>query len=181
MGDYATPVVRRAETQWFKFNLSAEAVEDVVEGLNQEGYNADADYTPQYVDEPVEYCFSPVKLRNQDAGVIEISELELKNGDAIVKWPEGTYAENKRESNAVGGEADNAIDGNVSTKWVSIHPTTLCVVPPTHINMTSFRFVTADGSSGRDPVQWKFERSQGANLTLLHLQSLDFATPTRRQ
>merc|ERR1712110_1001666 len=51
--DYATPVVRRTETQWFKFNLSAEVVEDVAEGFNQEGYNADTDYTPQYVDELV--------------------------------------------------------------------------------------------------------------------------------
>jgi len=198
--DYPTPIVRRTSTEWFDFDLTRKAVQEFLPDWNvpesnftfadgNDSYSADGDASQSQDD--VEYCFTSTKLRSEESGVIQISELEFKNGVHVVTWPEHTVTFAKDRA---GGNSMLAIDGDNSTNWFSMHPATLCIRPPTEIHITSFRFKTADRFIGRDPIQWTLTRrsnrylgyifvnnTEGYHSTMLHLQSTDYPTPLLRQ
>jgi hypothetical protein len=208
--DYATPIVRRSPTGWFQLNLSAPAIPEVslqrwdVSPYNWTGVSSfeygnysdsGADQGPQWR-EISEYCFTSTKLRNEAAGVVEISELEFMNESGIVTWPDGTFTQTRipEEDSVDEGSRrerpDNAIDGNASTMWASMHPSTLCVVPSEPVNVNAFRFRTGKKYAERDPVQWELKRVQRQEysygggekslVALIHAQTEDYPVTTFR-
>jgi len=206
--DYSTPILRRTATAWFALDLNAKfAQADFLapRHVSSPGYYAnnfnysDAYQNYNYSDASLdnysdtEYCFTPTKLRSQESGIVEISEIEFKNGDSILTWHESASAQTTGQSalEARGGFASNAIDGNSSTDWVSMHPAALCIEPRILIEMTSFRFKTGNRGAGRDPTQWtlvrrsNFDRFDNGSMafqsTMLHTQSTDQAVPLLRQ
>lgn len=200
--DYATPVVRRTPTEWFNLDFQGTFNPNQEEEDSKAWMGATfnvSDYVyeePPAISDEAEYCFLPTKPRNEEVGVIEVSELEFRSGERMVTWPEGTIAKDESRDNADPDSANNAIDHNSSTKWVSMFPAKLCISPGSEapMNITSFRFKTSDKFTGRDPVQWKFVmRTRGRrqnemgypfygyiSSTLLHSQLTDYAPPLLR-
>merc|ERR1711871_1066643 len=85
-----------------------------------------------------------------------------------------------------------AIDGNVSTKWVSNKSDQLCLHDSgSNLGLeVSYRVFTADDSIGSDPLQWHITSQRlfsgndnfgsAGDLSVVHNQSADNHTPLQR-
>jgi hypothetical protein len=202
--------VRRQHTDWFALNLAGIRDQDprsVDDGLwvpqynfNTSGFNYNySNPSIPYEDDclTTEYCFIPTKLRSEDAGVVEMSEIQFKDRNgSIVNFPEGTYATGTGEESSGSASSrgpGNVIDGNTSTKWVALFPAKVCIPALAPMNFSAFRFTTTDGRVGKDPIQWTLKRRMIDNCasyeddlrnvtsTLLHVQSEDYPTPEFRK
>ena len=109
--------------------------------------------------------FAPTRLREDLPGEpfansVQIAELELLNGGQPLDLSEATATATNNDSPS-GEEPDKAIDGDITTKWLSFNKTgsTLQVDLGEPRAFDTYRWATANDHPERDPIGWELSVS----------------------
>ncbi len=104
--------------------------------------------------------FKQLELRAIGTTMIQLSEFEFYNGDALVPVPvEGVTNPGGNHLNAV-QTPDKLVDGQTSTKWLDANGRPLIFDFGQTVTIDGYRFATANDANGRDPVSWRIEVSE---------------------
>jgi len=114
--------------------------------------------------------------------ITSASEFRVRNGETDVSMASATIAATTIVDSG-GTPIANLIDGNTTTKAISINetlPRSITIDIGSIVACTGYRWFTAD-TTGRDPVSWTVEGSAD-NITYILLDTItSFATTTTRQ
>lgn len=125
------------------------------------------------------FRFTPTKLRNDaSADSVQLAEFEmLKSSERIT----GATATNPG-GNSPGGESPaQAVDNNLTTKWLDFNKSALVLDYGRVVNADGYRFATANDGEERDPVSWRVEGSSDNSAWTLLDEQTDFPTPMARE
>jgi len=113
-------------------------------------------------------------------GEIQIAELELYNGATKLTPVTATNAGGSNLPTALEG-VNKLVDGDVNTKWFDGNNEPVIFDIGNDGVFDNYRFVTANDSMLRDPIQWTFEGSDDqTNWTLIENVDFDYAIPAAR-
>ncbi len=124
------------------------------------------------------FRFTPTQLRDGSAAnSVQLAEFEVYAGATRLT---GATASNPGGSNPAPETPAEAVDGNLSTKWLDFNKGPLVLDFGHAVEADGYRWATANDALERDAVSWRFDGSvDGATWTLLD-QRTSFATPTTR-
>jgi hypothetical protein len=124
-------------------------------------------------------AFIPIKIRGGDEP-IQMAELAFfdKNGTQL----KVSAIQNPGGDNPPTEMPDNAIDGNLATKWFDGNHMTLIVDFGAPVDLYSYSYATSDDAPERDCVQWQLKAgTDGVSYALIDDRTgQDYAVPTGR-
>jgi hypothetical protein len=105
------------------------------------------------------------RLVTRAADAVQLSELEMSFEGARLA---GATATNPGGSNPAGQGPDNAMDGDLESKWYDSNRGALLLDFGAPVRVDGYSWATADDQPTRDPVRWRLEGSNnGSDWTLL--------------
>lgn len=126
------------------------------------------------------YRFTPTELRNTaGANSVQIAEFELYAGNTLLT---GAIASNPGGNNPGNESPAEAVDGDLSTKWLDFTKFSGLVLDfGNPVFADGYRFATANDATERDPVSWTLEGSND-NTNWIEIDARSFANvPTARE
>eukprot|EP00929_Paragymnodinium_shiwhaense_P096620 TRINITY_DN5826_c0_g1_i1.p1 TRINITY_DN5826_c0_g1~~TRINITY_DN5826_c0_g1_i1.p1 ORF type:complete len:523 (-),score=137.61 TRINITY_DN5826_c0_g1_i1:169-1560(-) len=118
------------------------------------------------------FKFTPTRLRNNGrANSVQLSDLFLMGDHGPISMRNAFKASNPGGRSPRNEEPRRSVDENPQTKWLDFNKGPLIIESTKGpVKVSSFRWVTANDATERDPMGWKMEGSVdcGGNWQMLH-------------
>ena len=125
------------------------------------------------------YKFTPLKLRFDSAGSVQISELMITYNNIRVDYSTAV-ASNPKGLNPKVETPAKAIDSLINTKWLDFKKGSLVIDFNKQIIANGYTFATADDVTDRDPVSWTLSGSNDNYNWLIINTQTNYQTPLNR-